>query len=155
MHLVQKRCPPALSQPDGTLACSPFHVRFGKLQLLKPHEKVVSIAVNDAPVDLSMRLGYSGEAYFVDMHDTNQSISGSVDVSATTSACNSPVPGPQAPDRLSASPDATFKLEASESEVAQPRPLKHLDGTASAESHEASPQIGVPHFNRIAAYTSD
>jgi phosphatidate phosphatase LPIN len=32
-----------VEQPDGTLACSPFHVRFGKLRLLTPKEKVVSI----------------------------------------------------------------------------------------------------------------
>jgi phosphatidate phosphatase LPIN len=27
--------------PDGNLACSPFHVRFGKLKLLLPSEKKV------------------------------------------------------------------------------------------------------------------
>lgn len=29
-------------QPDGTLHCSPFHVRFGKLRILRSREKVVS-----------------------------------------------------------------------------------------------------------------
>lgn len=28
-------------QPDGTLQCSPFHVRFGKLGVLRSKEKVV------------------------------------------------------------------------------------------------------------------
>ena len=30
-----------IRQPDGSLKCSPFHVRFGKLSLLRPKEKVV------------------------------------------------------------------------------------------------------------------
>lgn len=28
-------------QPDGTLASTPFHVRYGKLQLFKPRDKKV------------------------------------------------------------------------------------------------------------------
>jgi hypothetical protein len=27
---------------EGNLACSPFHVRFGKLQLLRPQDKIVN-----------------------------------------------------------------------------------------------------------------
>ena len=53
-------------QPDGSLRSTPFHVRFGKLQLLNPQEKVVAITVNDTPTELTMKLGYSGEAYFVE-----------------------------------------------------------------------------------------
>ncbi|KAI8330887.1 lipin, N-terminal conserved region-domain-containing protein [Chlamydoabsidia padenii] len=30
-----------VEQKDGDLACSPFHVRFGKLSLLMPQEKKV------------------------------------------------------------------------------------------------------------------
>lgn len=30
-------------QPDGTFQCSPFHVRFGKLGVLRSREKVVRI----------------------------------------------------------------------------------------------------------------
>lgn len=30
-------------QPDGSLQCSPFHVRFGKLGVLRSKEKVVSM----------------------------------------------------------------------------------------------------------------
>lgn len=32
-----------VEQANGDLACSPFHVRFGKLSILRPQEKVVSI----------------------------------------------------------------------------------------------------------------
>ncbi|KAI9336316.1 Lipin/Ned1/Smp2-domain-containing protein [Obelidium mucronatum] len=50
---------------DGTLSCSPFHVRFGKLVLLRPAEKKVAIAVNGQPVDMNMKVGEAGEAFFV------------------------------------------------------------------------------------------
>lgn len=33
----------AVEQPDGSFQCSPFHVRFGKLGVLRSREKVVSI----------------------------------------------------------------------------------------------------------------
>lgn len=32
-----------VEQPDGTFLCSPFHVRFGKLGVLRSREKIVSI----------------------------------------------------------------------------------------------------------------
>lgn len=33
-----------VEQPDGTYLCSPFHVRFGKLGVLRSREKIVSSA---------------------------------------------------------------------------------------------------------------
>eukprot|EP01083_Nonionella_stella_P044415 119595_1 len=45
--------------------CTPFHVRFGKLQLLRSNEVKVSITINDKQIDnLAMKLGIEGEAYF-------------------------------------------------------------------------------------------
>uniref|UniRef100_A0A3Q3RG74 phosphatidate phosphatase n=2 Tax=Mastacembelus armatus TaxID=205130 RepID=A0A3Q3RG74_9TELE len=52
-------------QRDGTYHCSPFHVRFGKLGVLRSKEKVIDIEVNGEPVDLHMKLGDNGEAFFV------------------------------------------------------------------------------------------
>ncbi|KAI5102094.1 phosphatidate phosphatase LPIN1 isoform X2, partial [Silurus meridionalis] len=52
-------------QPDGSLQCSPFHVRFGKMGVLRSREKVVDIAINGEPVKLHMKLGENGEAFFV------------------------------------------------------------------------------------------
>ncbi|XP_013920373.1 PREDICTED: phosphatidate phosphatase LPIN3 isoform X1 [Thamnophis sirtalis] len=52
-------------QPDGSLCCSPFHVRFGKLRVLHSSEKVVDIEINGEPVNLHMKLGDNGEAFFV------------------------------------------------------------------------------------------
>lgn len=31
-----------VEQPDGSYTCSPFHVRFGKLGVLRSREKIVS-----------------------------------------------------------------------------------------------------------------
>ncbi|XP_052390438.1 phosphatidate phosphatase LPIN1-like isoform X1 [Carassius gibelio] len=53
-------------QPDGALICSPFHVRFGKMGVLRSREKVVDIEINGEPVDLHMKLGENGEAFFVE-----------------------------------------------------------------------------------------
>ncbi|XP_063779619.1 phosphatidate phosphatase LPIN2 [Pseudophryne corroboree] len=53
-------------QQDGTYMCSPFHVRFGKLGVLRSKEKVIDIEINGEPVDLHMKLGDNGEAFFVE-----------------------------------------------------------------------------------------
>ncbi|XP_028252784.1 phosphatidate phosphatase LPIN1-like isoform X2 [Parambassis ranga] len=52
-------------QPNGSLHCSPFHVRFGKMGVLRSREKVVDMEINGEPVDLHMKLGDNGEAFFV------------------------------------------------------------------------------------------
>ncbi|CAI2381834.1 unnamed protein product [Moneuplotes crassus] len=54
-----------IEQEDGTLVTSPFHVRFGKLKLLKSTQKEVSISINGKKSQLKMKIGKSGEAYFV------------------------------------------------------------------------------------------
>lgn len=54
-----------VEQPDGSLACSPFHVRFGKFQILKPSQKRVEVLVNGKSTNIPMKLSDSGEAYFV------------------------------------------------------------------------------------------
>jgi phosphatidate phosphatase LPIN len=32
-----------VEQPDGSYTCSPFHVRFGKIGVLRSKEKIVSL----------------------------------------------------------------------------------------------------------------
>ncbi|KAI8090629.1 Lipin/Ned1/Smp2-domain-containing protein [Thamnidium elegans] len=54
-----------VEQEDGDLACSPFHVRFGKLSVLMPQEKRVQIKVNGETVPYVMKVGEAGEAFFV------------------------------------------------------------------------------------------
>ncbi|KAJ8925568.1 hypothetical protein NQ315_009408 [Exocentrus adspersus] len=55
-----------VEQPDGSFKSSPFHVRFGKLGVLRSREKVVDIEINGEPQDIRMKLGESGEAFFVE-----------------------------------------------------------------------------------------
>jgi len=55
---------------DGSLHTSPFHVRYGKLKILKPSEQTVIIHLNGEETDLRMKLGSEGEAFFV--HQTTE-----------------------------------------------------------------------------------
>ncbi|XP_069706585.1 phosphatidate phosphatase LPIN1 isoform X2 [Phaenicophaeus curvirostris] len=61
-------------QPDGNLQCSPFHVRFGKMGVLRSREKVVDIEINGEAVDLHMKLGDNGEAFFVQEMDNDEEV---------------------------------------------------------------------------------
>ncbi|KAJ7999646.1 hypothetical protein DPEC_G00196570 [Dallia pectoralis] len=60
-------------QPDGSLQSSPFHVRFGKMGVLRSREKVVDMEVNGEPVQLQMKLGDNGEAFFVEENEDFES----------------------------------------------------------------------------------
>ncbi|NWR85841.1 LPIN3 phosphatase, partial [Furnarius figulus] len=77
-------------QPDNSFKCSPFHVRFGKLGVLRSREKVVDIEINGEPVDLRMKLGNNGEAFFVQETEENE---GSIPSCLSTS----PIPMEQSP----------------------------------------------------------
>ncbi|XP_036606887.1 phosphatidate phosphatase LPIN3 isoform X3 [Trichosurus vulpecula] len=72
-------------QPDGSFVCSPFHVRFGKLSVLRSREKVVDIEINGKPVDLQMKLGDDGQAFFVQQLEANEE-------EVPTSLRTSPIP---------------------------------------------------------------
>lgn len=75
-----------VSDGNGTveLVCSPFHVRFGKWQVLRPGDKKVripklrvrvwtkiyicfqvNVSVNGNPIPFNMKIGEAGEAFFV------------------------------------------------------------------------------------------
>ncbi|XP_027723122.1 phosphatidate phosphatase LPIN3 [Vombatus ursinus] len=81
-----------VKQPDGSFLCSPFHVRFGKLGVLRSREKVVDIEINGEPVDLHMKLGDNGEAFFVQQLETNEK-------EVPISQCTSPIP-PETSDEI-------------------------------------------------------
>ena len=78
---------------DGTLACSPFHVRFGKFSLLRPSEKKVEFRVNSAKQEYSMKLGEGGEAFFV--FETTENVPESLQTSPLVSPASSPPLGPE------------------------------------------------------------
>ncbi|KAJ5682684.1 Nuclear elongation and deformation protein 1 [Penicillium macrosclerotiorum] len=77
-----------IEQQDGTLACSPFHVRFGKFSLLRPYEKKVEFHVNGIKQDYAMKLGEGGEAFFV--FETTDDIPASLQTSPLVSPASSP-----------------------------------------------------------------
>ncbi|XP_054883442.1 zgc:123305 [Poeciliopsis prolifica] len=70
-------------QPDGSYQCSPFHIRFGKLGVLRSKEKIVDIEVNGESVDLHMKLGDNGEAFFVEKEEYME---------VPAHLCTSPIP---------------------------------------------------------------
>uniref|UniRef100_A0A3B4XMZ5 phosphatidate phosphatase n=2 Tax=Seriola lalandi dorsalis TaxID=1841481 RepID=A0A3B4XMZ5_SERLL len=72
-------------QPDGSFQCSPFHVRFGKLGVLRSKEKIVDIEINGESVDLHMKLGDNGEAFFVEENENMES-------QVPAHLCTSPIP---------------------------------------------------------------
>ena len=95
------------SVPSGTLACSPFHVRFGKFSLLRPFEKKVRTSmhhgtisqsanhpmqvefkVNQTKQDFSMKLGEGGEAFFV--FETSADVPAGLQTSPLVSPSTSP-----------------------------------------------------------------
>ncbi|NXW84124.1 LPIN3 phosphatase, partial [Alopecoenas beccarii] len=78
-------------QPDNSFQCSPFHVRFGKLGVLRSKEKVVDIEINGEPVDLHMKLGDNGEAFFVQESEENEG-------SIPSRLCTSPIPMEESPE---------------------------------------------------------
>ncbi|KAK5060202.1 hypothetical protein LTR84_010087 [Exophiala bonariae] len=77
-----------VEQQDGTLACSPFHVRFGKFSLLRPSEKKVEFKVNGAKQNYAMKLGDGGEAFFV--FETSNDIPEDLQTSPLVSPASSP-----------------------------------------------------------------
>lgn len=86
-----------VEQEDGSLSCSPFHVRFGKFSLLRPYEKKVEFSVNDVKQEYAMKLGEGGEAFFV--FETRDNIPEGLQTSPLVSPASSP---PLEPEGLSA-----------------------------------------------------
>ncbi|KAF2177693.1 nuclear elongation and deformation protein 1 [Zopfia rhizophila CBS 207.26] len=84
-----------VEQEDGSLACSPFHVRFGKLSLLRPTDKKVEFKVNDVKQDYAMKLGEGGEAFFV--FQTSAAIPEELQTSPLASPAASPETKPVEP----------------------------------------------------------
>ncbi|ORY14138.1 nuclear elongation and deformation protein 1 [Clohesyomyces aquaticus] len=77
-----------VEQEDGSLACSPFHVRFGKFQLLRPSDKKVQFTVNGVKQNYAMKLGEGGEAFFV--FETSAPIPDELQTSPLASPASSP-----------------------------------------------------------------
>ncbi|XP_054472188.1 zgc:123305 isoform X2 [Anoplopoma fimbria] len=86
-------------QPDGSFQCSPFHVRFGKLGVLRSKEKIVDIEINGESVDLHMKLGDNGEAFFVEENENKES-------EVPAHLCTSPIPL-ETPEEIDETPEGS------------------------------------------------
>lgn len=88
-----------VEQPDGSLHCSPWHIRFGKFQIIRPLQKKIDLYVNDIKTDLPMKLGDGGEACFVfetaDHNMVSKSVLTSPVISPSSSAEGSPLGSPK------------------------------------------------------------
>ncbi|KAK6465128.1 Lipin/Ned1/Smp2-domain-containing protein [Scheffersomyces coipomensis] len=100
-----------VEHPDGSMHCSPWHIRFGKFQIIKPSQKKIDLYVNDIKTDLPMKLGDGGEAFFVFETENGDILSQSVLTSPVISPVNSPGGSPMS------SPGYTYDLNKSEPDL--------------------------------------
>lgn len=85
------------------LSSTPFHVRFGKMSVLRPAERKVTLHLNNSPDPLpfAMKVGEMGEAFFVLELGEDEAKNGIPDdliTSPIISAANSPVLIPDVQD---------------------------------------------------------
>ncbi|KAK5171007.1 lipin Ned1 [Saxophila tyrrhenica] len=132
-----------VEQDDGSLACSPFHIRFGKWRLLRPYEKKVEFKVNGSKQDFPMKLGEGGEAFFV--FETQENVPEALQTS--------PLVSPAASPRLQPSAIETPRLQ-------EPDPFElenalngGTPGKKKAHGKSASESIPVPNVAAGRAYS--
>lgn len=54
-----------IKRPDGTLASTPFYIKFGRLKLMKSNKIKVNLVINSTVADMKMELKKSGKAVFI------------------------------------------------------------------------------------------
>lgn len=127
---------------DTELVCSPFHVRFGKWQVLRPGDKKVNVSVNGHPIPFNMKIGEAGEAFFV--FETDDEVPADL--------ITSPLLQPTRPDKPSptpgAPPDDLQGLDGSE----HIQPGK--DGRTYDEMQKREPDTQEPEFLDLDALPS-
>lgn len=69
---------------NGSFVTSPWHVRFGKMGVIRAREKQVDIEINGEPIKLCMKLGEAGEAFFVQETDCEMQIPSCSESKSTT-----------------------------------------------------------------------
>ncbi|EJT73934.1 nuclear elongation and deformation protein 1 [Gaeumannomyces tritici R3-111a-1] len=137
-----------VEQEDGTLLCSPFHVRFGKFSLLRPYEKKVEFQVNGVKQDYSMKLGEGGEAFFV--FETTDNIPKSMQTSPIASPASSPSFNPQQsalqdPEAFELDAESTAKPRAAS--LVRPLPTVLPPGATARENGMLTPLSTSPQLS--------
>lgn len=128
----------------GTRKSSPFHVRFGKFQLLKAGGCPVSVELNGRPTHLSLFLAPAGEAYFY------APPAGAATADAATAATATATATANTPEK-----EAEFVRQ-----VSAPLPEEYDEGLdapflAKAMGARSSPNISVPVRSQGSGYVSD
>ncbi|WFC96921.1 phosphatidate phosphatase [Malassezia brasiliensis] len=137
-----------VTQEDGTervekqktteLAASPFHVRFGKLSVLRPDERKVTLHLNGSPEPLpfAMKVGENGEAFFVmKIDDAAEGV--------PQALVTSPIVGPAAESTSPKSPGPE-PLDLGVSETAPASPVLAAKPAPAAASVPASGPATAP-----------
>lgn len=112
-----------VEQEDGSFKSSPFHVRFGKLGVLKAKEKIVDLEINGEPVQIQMKLDDTGAAFFVE------------DVANSDDSWNVELATSPIPDQ---GPGNSFGFRDRKSGPAKLKPIRLFDETIGEEkdTHE-------------------
>ena len=125
-----------IEHPDGSLSCSPFHVRFGKTSILRTQDQKVDLKVNGTICNIQMRVGDIGEGFFM-LDESDQdgfsSDEGSIDLNldAKSEGYQSPVEE----EFSSVRSDPGYR---SEEEYSQLQKLSKAGPTQSAVSRQPS-----------------
>uniref|UniRef100_A0A8C1HGU5 phosphatidate phosphatase n=1 Tax=Cyprinus carpio carpio TaxID=630221 RepID=A0A8C1HGU5_CYPCA len=153
-------------QPDGSYQCSPFHVRFGKLGVLRSKEKVVDIEINGEPVSLHMKLGDNGEAFFVEENedfevcpDECEFSSLCCDTRVPAHLCTSPIPTDvpevsEVIESLSSAASSSNRRKKRRRKRARSDTHVHEDASSSSDEKESLDQDVLKEESLLAASKS-
>ncbi|CEH13984.1 Protein involved in plasmid maintenance/nuclear protein involved in lipid metabolism [Ceraceosorus bombacis] len=105
------------------LSSTPFHVRFGKMSVLRPAERKVTLHLNNSadPLPFAMKVGEAGEAFFV-LELNDEEAQGAIPDDLVTSPILSPATSPDL---------AGNELDGAESGAVAQSPIEALDLGAS------------------------
>lgn len=132
-----------VEREDGSLVCSPFHVRFGKFSLLRPYEKKVEFRVNGVKQDYSMKLGEGGEAFFI--FETTDTIPPSLQTSPLSSPASSPPLGPEGSDTPGLQEPDPLMLD-QEPKSKRPQPYDRNSASALQNNGLMTPLSSSPNY---------
>ncbi|KNC47015.1 uncharacterized protein AMSG_03439 [Thecamonas trahens ATCC 50062] len=143
----------ATKHPDGHIESTPWHVRFGKMQIFSASATpVVRIRVNDKETDLAMVVGHAGEAYFISQEEaahleaaasgsagggeteTNNALDSDDEPDSTSS--DIALPAPHAvirDDSISGGPSGELVLPESRLASAEPSPVSSTAASINGE----------------------
>lgn len=154
-----------VQQEDGTFKSSPFYIRFGKKALITAKDLTVDIEINGQQVDLHMKLGETGDAYFV---GESESLSSENKSSSTESVHEEKTPPKPVESTSDPEPSPTITVTDTGHPRSESIPVKSpqkqdnlLNGTKSSPKYnffsdgEITPDMTSPAVSRPASPKSD